>query len=236
MIISCCAVGGDNAWKNVANALPPILFAAQHGSLEVIQFVVEQVGVKLSGVKAGGLNLAHFACTFGHARLGEWAVSVEPSLLGDADTTSNSTPLHVCASKGDLAVLDRLLPNATVDDLAARMVIGSGPTAVYLTPLELAQVLMLRERGSQSKQAVVRSLLHYTLVHGHTFPYAPYSSRYYPKPQDNLNNARSTFKTDDAATHLLGRHSVGTCQFSYATQQSAQLFCHRPQLPACGYS
>ena len=181
-----CIVGGDNAWKNVADALPPILFAAQHGSLEVIQLLVEQLDVNLTGVEAvaGGLNLAHFACTFGHAHLGGWAVNVDPSLLAGVDVASHSTPLHVCASKGELAVLDRLLPAATADDLAVRMIVGSGSTAVALTPLELAQVLMLRERTSIARQAVVRSLLHYTLAHGRNYPYAPYSRRYYPKPQD----------------------------------------------------
>ena len=63
-------------------------------------------------------------------------------------------------------VLDALLPAATAEDLAVRMRVGAAPSAVLLTPLELAQVLMLRERGPPSRQAARRCLLHYTAARG----------------------------------------------------------------------
>ena len=79
----CLIIGGDNAWKEPALAqgkdagLPPILFAAQHGSVEAITVLVDEFGIDLLADRAvvGGLNVAHFACTFGHSLLAAWAVN-----------------------------------------------------------------------------------------------------------------------------------------------------------------
>ena len=67
--------------------------------------------------------------------------------------------MHVCASIGDSEVLNALLSASTAEQLALRMPVGSGEHQVFLTPLELAQALMLRQGRSASNQAVVRSLM-----------------------------------------------------------------------------
>jgi hypothetical protein len=79
----------------------------------VIQLLVQELQVNLHSsaeAVAGGLNLAHFACTFGHARVGAWAVYVEPLLLSGLEMASQSTPLHVCASKGESLVCLAMYP------------------------------------------------------------------------------------------------------------------------------
>ena len=124
----CLVIGGDSAWAqqvaiDEAEGLPPLLFAAQHGNLESIQLLVDEFGADISESVAG-MNIAHFACTYGHAHVAEWAVSVDAGLLDGVEEPTGATPLHICASKGEVEVTEALLTVAEPDQLMARMRVG----------------------------------------------------------------------------------------------------------------
>ena len=135
--------------------MSPFYLATQYGTLDVVRFFVEEVGIPIGStmpVDGGAINIAHAACAYADPAILSYVLRVDPTVLGHADA-SGRLPIHWCAFQGAAELVEKMMEHSTPAQLAARDGRGSTPEALSMMMVQQARAhpeisangLMLRE-------------------------------------------------------------------------------------------
>ena len=155
-LATCLLLGGSPWFRGSGpGGMSPFYLATQYGTLDVVKYFVEEVGVPIGStmpVDGGVINIAHAACAYADPAILSYALRVDPTVLGLADA-SGRLPIHWCAFQGAAELVEKMMEHSTPAQLAARDGRGSTPEALSMMMVQQARAhpeisangLMLRE-------------------------------------------------------------------------------------------